>query len=147
MNNKQKLRYLESFLYKVEREFTDIYIAAAEAVKKRRVRKYLLYKGNKKKVFWSVLGREGKEYLITEWMHNENIIYACSCPDYLFRAMLKTGAKVLVRRNFCYHIVSRIISEINELKKELKLEFNKSALPVTIELKNVSLQEFLKKFV
>ncbi len=140
-----KLRKLESFIGKVEREFTEIYIAGAEAVKKKRVRKYIFRPSGK--IFWTVLGKEGNEYLVTEWNSSNNIIYACSCPDYLFHAMLKTRADNMVRRNFCYHIIARVISELNELKKELKHSFNDYALPNVIYLNDNEIKDFLRRFL
>lgn len=141
-----KLKKLTVFLDNIERKFTDIYIAAAEAVKKRRVRKYIFEPS--RKIFWTVMGKEGREYIITSWISgNNHTVYACSCPDYLFRAMLKTRAEKMNRRNFCYHIVARVISEINELKKDLRQKYNKNALPTIIYLKDNSIRSFLKRFL
>jgi len=139
-----RLEKLEILLNKIEREFTDIYVAAAEAVKKKRVRKYVFR--SSEKVFWTVIGKEGKEYITTSWVREGNIIYACSCPDYLFHAMLKTRAEKINRRNFCYHIVARIISEINELRRDLGHKYNESALPTIIRLDERSIKTFLKRF-
>ncbi len=145
LDKKQIRMKLEIFLNSVEREFTDIYIAAVDAAKNKRIKKYIFKPSGK--TFWVVLGKEKKEYLVTNWINKGNVIYACSCPDYLFRAMLKTKSKKINRRNFCYHIIARIISELNELKKELGEDFNERFLPTIHELKDDSLKDFLKRFI
>ena len=129
----KRLSLLENLVALVEAKFRNIYVEALNAIKEHNVKKYI-FKPSKKEL-WIVVGREG-EYLITEWNKNNDLQFACSCPDYLFHVLLKHSKdikeKPIIRRPFCYHIVSRIIAEIHEIRKTLGLNYRNDFLPEII---------------
>ncbi len=75
--------------------FGSRFMRALEALKERRVKKYVFQPSGR--VVWIVVGKE-RDYLI---LPN---VYFCSCNDFYFRALDH-------QLRFCYHIIAQRIAE------------------------------------
>ncbi|MEX2689409.1 MAG: hypothetical protein Q6351_003660 [Candidatus Njordarchaeum guaymaensis] len=100
----------------IKKQTPEIYMEAIRALKDHNVKKYIFKPSNNE--IWLVVGKEG-EYLVVDYEHNGEISFACSCPDYLFHSLFKTGKKGIIRRRkYCYHIVARMLAELGSLGED-----------------------------
>lgn len=139
-----RLKKLEDILSSAEKKFPDIFISAVNVVREKNVKKYIFKPSGK--ILWIVVGREN-EYVISE-ITGKNIQFVCSCPDYLFRVLLKKGKETpTVNRNFCYHILARILSEVHEIKKLLGIAYKEKYLPQYIYTEDEYLFELIRELL
>lgn len=139
----RRLKYLENILVWAEERFTDLYLAAIEILRLKNVKKYIL----RDREIWIIHGKEAR-YIVSERNEKDNIVFSCSCPDFLFHVLLKSYKdKNILRRPFCYHILAKIISEIHEIKKKLGQNFNSSFLPETIISREHTYAELIKSML
>ncbi len=130
-----RLKYLSEILRRYENIFPEIYAEGVQAARKGNVKKYIFIPSGK--VLWLIVGREF-EYLVTSYYDKDTLEerFLCSCPDFLFHILLKTRPDTLQRRKYCYHIIARIYSELEEIKKALNLKYDERGLPETIAVED-----------
>jgi predicted nucleic acid-binding Zn finger protein len=91
-------RIREADLSKLSAAFGQRFEKALEAVRDRRVKKYVFRPSNR--IVWIVVGR-GRDYLIMPAAD------FCMCDDFYFRAMDR-------QIHLCYHLIAQKIAETTE---------------------------------
>lgn len=86
-------------LEKLERENPELFAEAYEAVKERRVKKYVFMPGER--VRWVVVGKT-RDYLVVPTAG------FCTCEDFFYRVMNQ-------EKPMCYHLLAVKIAELTEI--------------------------------
>ncbi|MHA1615782.1 MAG: hypothetical protein ACTSX9_00485 [Candidatus Njordarchaeales archaeon] len=143
---KKRLNFLSGILETYEKLFPEIYAEGVQAARRKSVKKYIFFPS--RKILWLVVGRSF-EYIVTSYQKetDQEYMFLCSCPDYLFHVLLKARQESLIRRRYCYHIIARVYSEREELKKTLGLEYDKNALPDVIHVEDSYFKDLLKELL
>ncbi|MGQ4890873.1 MAG: hypothetical protein ACP6IP_00095 [Candidatus Njordarchaeia archaeon] len=104
------ISFFLGMISKLKRNFPDFYNEAVSSLKKRKVKKYVVF--DKGFSFYIVVGDEG-EYLVNVSI-GSNLKMSCTCFDFFFNILLKSQDANVRGRKICYHLAGVIMSILAE---------------------------------